>query len=65
MKDTEISKLRRNLETAVSTALHERLENSKTKEEIVTHTHHKLYLENKIKALDKENMHIKAMLIDK
>jgi hypothetical protein len=44
MKDNEISKLRKNLETAVSTALHERLENSKTKEDIVNHTYHKLYL---------------------
>ena len=43
-KDGEISKLRKNLETAVSTALNERLSHSKIKEEIVGHTHLNQYL---------------------
>jgi hypothetical protein len=42
------------LETAVSTAIQEKLENSKNKEEIVSNSHHKVYLENKIKLLERD-----------
>ena len=54
VKDSQISKLRKNLETAVSTALFEKLENSKNKDEIVEANHHKRYLEGKIKQYEKD-----------
>jgi hypothetical protein len=54
IKDTEISKLRRNLETAVSTALYEKLENSKNKEELNEYTHLRRHLDSKIKLYEKD-----------
>lgn len=43
-KDQQISKLRRNLETAVSTALNEKLEKTKSREELMEYHHMKTYL---------------------
>jgi chromosome segregation ATPase len=53
-KEHEISKLRRNLETAVQAATSEKLMLAKTKEEVMSHTHQLQYLKDKLAAAERE-----------